>query len=82
MILAKFQFLNISKNLLQRPQFQAKKAVPETLFLKTWAANTYPKFFWVPRAYIVLRKIEDGLFFNVNILWISLVNFTLKSAKC
>ena len=38
---------NFCKNLFPRPQFQAKKSVLETLLLKTWAAHTYLKFFWV-----------------------------------
>ena len=29
-----------SKKLFRRPQFQAKNSVPETLFLKAWAAHT------------------------------------------
>ena len=32
---------NYGKNLFQRPQFQAKKSVPETLFLKAQAAHIY-----------------------------------------
>ena len=28
--------------------FQAKKSVPETLLLKTWAAHTYPNFCRLP----------------------------------
>ena len=39
---------NFSKNLFRRPQFQAKKSVLETLFLKARAEHTYPKFLWLP----------------------------------
>ena len=39
---------NFSKNLFPRPQFQAKKSVPETLLLKTWAAHIYPIFLVSP----------------------------------
>ena len=38
-----------SENLFQRPQFQAKQSVLETLLLKTCMGGTYlPKFFQVP----------------------------------
>ena len=39
---------NLRENLFQRPQFETKNSVLETLFLKTWVAHTYPKIFEYP----------------------------------
>ena len=47
---------NFSKNSFRRPHFQAKKSVPETLLLKTWAAHcpTQNCFFQLPNSQVTI----------------------------
>ena len=77
LILAKFQLLRhtqtYSKNLFGRPQFQAKKSVPGTLLMKTWAAHTYKKKKKIEYLAPIMVCLQTNTFENL-FLWNSYRN--------